>query len=458
MKIRSGAIALIVGCCLLPTMAEAGLLGFLWPQRPELASLPVPADVFANPAPGGGYVGWQRSDSAAIGGYEITAATLLSSQVLKVGADATSVRFDRLIPGWNYSISVRSLDASGSRSRALAATGLHVPRLTLTLRERAAFDRAADYSRSLGGNVVIVMRDGQVVYERRDNGYSGPSSSAILPLASGSKSFSCALLTAAEQDGYLSREGKVADTLTEWLGDPNKSQMTLAQLLGLQGGLSTNPAFKTSQTATLDTYQLALDDPADHAPGSAFIYDPLAFQAFALMFERASGGQDPVDYLQRRVLQPIGLVGDSWQRDLVGHPQIAGGASVAPALWARYGQLMLQHGTWEGRRVLPAAPLADCLTRDNPAYRAYGLTWWLNRDVGDSYDAAVDLVPEDGIASPGSRIAPSAPADMAMAAGVGHQRLYLLPSQRLVVVRMGPLLGELLDWSDEEFLATLLDF
>ena len=264
---------------------------------------------------------------------------------------------------------------------------------------------------------------------------------------------------AAEGDGILKRSDVVAETITEWKGDPNKSRASLLQLLSLQSGLSTNPDYKPADVSDLDTYQLAIDDPANYAPGQAFIYDPLAFQAFALMFERRSAGTDPIDYLQDRIFGKLGIsAGDYvWQRDAENHPQMAGGASISAPVWARYGQMILQNGTWQGTRVLPAQGVKDCLTYENPAYLGYGITWWLNRDVGGTYDPSIDMVPADGLPTPGSsQIAPRAPADMVMAAGTGHQRMYLLPTQRLVVVRLAPLSTELDEWSDDEFLARLL--
>ena len=116
--------------------------------------------------------------------------------------------------------------------------------------------------------------------------------------------------------------------LTEWTGDPYKSQIRVLDLLSLQSGLSTNPDYSPANVGSADTYALALDDPANFPPGMAFIYDPLAFQAFALMFERVSG-RDPIEYLRTNVFLPIGLTGDTWQRDAADHPQMAGGATMS---------------------------------------------------------------------------------------------------------------------------------
>lgn len=421
-------------------------------------SLPAASSVFATPQASdsavGADVGWSAADSSQVTAYSISASSTGQPTVSKI-VDATlrSATLSGLASDQDYTVTVVAQYAEGASPAT--STSVHTPRLTNTMAEIAAFQNAADYSAGHNGDAVMIMRDGQIVFERYVGSYNRDD---LHVLASGTKSFSCALMLAAEGDGILKRSDVVADTITEWKGDPNKSRASLLQLLSLQSGLSTNPDYKPADVTDLDTYQLAIDDPANYAPGQAFIYDPLAFQAFALMFERKSGNTDPVAYLQNKIFSKIGISDSDyfWQRDAENHPQMAGGASISAPQWARYGQMMLQTGTWQGTRVLPAQGVKDCLTYENPAYLGYGITWWLNRNVGSTYDPSVDMIPADGIAGSSGQIAPRAPADMVMAAGTGHQRMYLLPTQRLVVIRLAPLSTELDEWSDDEFLARLL--
>jgi len=421
-------------------------------QKPAGEVLPV-TDVFANPAASGADVGWTAPASNAMTGYTITASASGQPTVTQTApASAQGGTIAGLTPDVDYSIAVVAQYPDGSSASATPAS-VHVPRLTNTLAETAAFLAAATYSASHDGDAVLIMRDGQIVFERYNGSYNRDD---IHVLASGTKSFSCAFMLAAEQGGYLSRDQKAADVITEWKSDPNKSQATVKQLLSLQSGLSTNPDYSPVDVSDSDTYQLAIDDPANYAPGDAFIYDPLAFQAFALMFERKAANADPVAFLRSQVFTPIGISGDIWQRDADNHPQMAGGASMSAPMWARYGQLMLQQGTWQSTRLLSADGVKDCLTYENPAYLGYGISWWLNRPVGATYDPSVDMIPADGVAGASGQIAPSAPADMVMAAGTGHQRLFLLPSRHLVVVRFAPLSTEDDDWSDDDFLRLLL--
>lgn len=75
------------------------------------------------------------------------------------------------------------------------------------------------------------------------------------------------------------------------------------------------------------------------------------------------------------------------------------------------------------------------------AFQGYGLGWWLNRPVGQSYFPSRDNLPwNDEVLDrwlAGGKLAPSAPDDMFLAFGAGQRKLYVIPSQKLVLVRIG---------------------
>jgi CubicO group peptidase (beta-lactamase class C family) len=128
-----------------------------------------------------------------------------------------------------------------------------------------------------------------------------------------------------------------------------------------------------------------------------------------------------------------------WELDRMGNPQLGGGAFMTARNWVLFGQLILQNGAWEGEQILPADALAECFipTETNPGY---GLTWWLAYP-GASY--ATHL----GESMTGITTAAH------VAAGAFDQRLYVIPSLDMVVVRFGR--GHRL-WSDREFFEALL--
>ena len=307
-----------------------------------------------------------------------------------------------------------------------------------------AFQAAAAYSEAHRGVSMLVMRGGRIIFERYA---SGATASDARPLASGTKSYNGVIAAAAVQDKILSLDEPASVTLTEWRDDAAKRRITVRHLLTLTSGLQT----RRTRGNVLPAAE-ALQLPMVAEPGARFAYGGDSFQLFAEIMRRKLSG-DPADYLQRRILDPIGAARPGWIRVSDGLPQMAGGARATARDWARFGDLVATGGRVGRRRRLDAQALAACFegTRANPAY---GLTWWLNR----RYDPSLrQTIPQLGRAMDFAGDAAFVPADLAFAAGAGKQRLYVSPSQRLVVVRQAEGLREALEggdsggFSDREF-------
>lgn len=276
-------------------------------------------------------------------------------------------------------------------------------------------------------------------------------------LASGTKSFTCLLAAAAEDDGLLRLDERVGETLPPWrtggAAPQNawKQQIRGTDLIALTAGLTSSGSFG-GELNSIDTYDQAIFQTSRAAPDTATIYGPNGFQAFSAWFElktggtynadgTVTGGRDGVAYLRDRVFSRIGLTVADWRRDIRGKPNFGGGAVMTARDWLRFGQLMEQNGVWAGEQVVSAARLERCATYRSGAFQGYGLGFWLNRHVGDSYVRGRDLLPQAGDVAAsweaGGRMVPSAPADMYAAAGAGPTQLYIIPSQDLVIARIG---------------------
>ena len=97
---------------------------------------------------------------------------------------------------------------------------------------------------------------------------------------------------------------------------------------------------------------------------------------------------------------------------------------------ARFGLLMLGRGSWNGTAILrDTAYFRRMTTPSQPFNRSYGYLWWLNGQA--SY-----MLPQAQLTLPGSLV-PTAPADMLAALGKNDQKIYVVPSLGLVVVRQG---------------------
>ena len=297
----------------------------------------------------------------------------------------------------------------------------------------ASVRAAARYSAEHDGDAVLVFHHDSLAFEEYQNGYDGRLPH---PLASGTKAFSCVLAALGQGDGLLTLDEPVTRTVTELDGDSLMLRMTIRHLLNLTSGLEPDA---TGSRLTLVS-----------GPGQRFAYGGTSFAVFGEVLSRKLQGEDLVAYLTRRVFEPLGSDVGSWQRDGAGHPSLASGAALTARAWGRFGVLLLERGRLNGRQLVPAAALAEC-GRGSAANPGYGLGVWLNRPEPTSPPPlGVERVgPKDRLI-----LAPDLPHDLWLAAGTGGQRLYVLPSAGLVVVRFGHNTGA--DYRDDVFLRTLL--
>ena len=339
---------------------------------------------------------------------------------------------------------------------------------------------AAEYSRTHDGEVMLVLLHGKPVFEDAASGWSVESPHL---LASGTKSFSGIAAALAIEDGLLSLDEKVADTIHEWKGDPRKSQVTVRQLLSLSSGLESlsniidsNRNARAAGMANRATASIAAKLLAD--PGERFIYGPSQFYVFGELMKRkfaaaGTGDADVVAYLDRKVFKPL-EISPRFLRDDAGNVNLPGGCRMSARDWAVFGEFVRNGGMHDGKRILGEATLAELMTPHGPN-RAYGLTWWLIRDDEDALDPesalAADMI-ADRVERRGTPAArrlaertreraavqapdPASPIIGFMAAGKGKQRLYVLPEQKLTIVRFGPLEGSR-GFDNREFMRLLL--
>ena len=299
------------------------------------------------------------------------------------------------------------------------------------------FPAAAGYSAERRGVSLLVMKRGEIIYEDYPN--AGGVDRAW-ELASGTKSFTGIMAAALADDGRLELNEPVADTIQEWRNDAQKRRITIRHLLTLTSGLDVRGAVRRPQP-----YLEAIEAGVEHPAGEVFEYGPTPFQVFGEVVRRKSPqDRDPQVYLQRRVLDHIGVAPESWVRGRDDMPFMPQGAHFTARAWARFGQWVMEggHGLVD-RRVLNACFQG---TTANPGY---GLSWWLLRP---------GLIPPNPRAGVGPLDSEVLGEDVRMAAGAGDQRLYLLPHRDVVIVRQANQIVRAMfargerQWNDAEFL------
>lgn len=319
-----------------------------------------------------------------------------------------------------------------------------------TITPKACADVKA-YNRAQDGISLVVLEDGVVVCED----YADGNASTAHDLHSGSKSFLGILAAAAVQDGLLTLDEKVSDTIPEWKTDPLKAPTTLRQLLSLTSGLP-------STIGQVPTFANAITMPFNAAPGQTFQYGPAPFQVFGEVLRRKliAHGQsgDPLIYLRRRILDPIGVNYVAWDYGKDQMPLLPRSAKLTAREWARFGEFVRAGGQVGGKMIVDPVAFSE-LFQGSAVNPAYGLTWWLPKP-SPSKDVVTAL-------SDMGKHADQLPTDLVAGIGAGQQMLYVIPSLKLTIVRQARLdVMRLLrqsktgpspkDYSDYQFLSLLI--
>lgn len=284
---------------------------------------------------------------------------------------------------------------------------------------------AAAYSASHGGKSFLVLQNGQTLLEQ--------STREPRKIYSGTKAFWNLAALAAAEDGLLNLDEHVSATITSWRNNPRKAEVTIRQLLDFSSGLE--PVFYLHNDDPGDRDRIAIEAKIVAGPGSAFIYGPSALQVFHQVLKEKLHGEAPAHYLERRVLRRLGLGSQRYLKDRAGNPLLAAGWKLSARQWSRLGELVLA----DGAPVISASSLGQCW-RGSSANRAFSLGWWNNRAApgGREFDFEEMLVPKWPRQNwSGACLCRDAPGDLVACIGSGYQRLYVIPSMHLVVVRHG---------------------
>ena len=309
-----------------------------------------------------------------------------------------------------------------------------------------AIAAAADYSAALDGSWLLIIEAGKTRLDQRQS--RGHKAQKIY---SGTKGFWAVAALAAQEDGLLDLDERISATLPEWSSDPVKSTITIRHLLNMTAGLE--PAFALHRDGWDNRDRHALNERVIALPGGSFVYGPASIQVLHALLARkldARGRETPTRYLEWRVLRPLGLGKQRYLADRAGHPLLATGFTMSAAEWARMGWLILSGGAPVLKNGMEEA------FRGSSANPMFALGFWNNRLAGVARAREVD--PEDLLELKWHQqqwrntcLCHAAPKDLVAAIGSGGQRLYVVPSRELIVVR----LGERSKFSDRTFLRAL---
>lgn len=311
---------------------------------------------------------------------------------------------------------------------------------------------AKQYSENRSGQALLVWSDGELLLEDYQNDTSPRKRHSITEI---STLFSGLTVLTAREDSLLQLDEPLSKTITEWQNHSSKSQITISQLLHLTSGI------KGGNHKSIPTSEEILNKPLINPPGEKFIYGPIPFHVFGILMHRKT----KFHYLSDKILNPIGIEGGYWtiEQEAFEHsidrftmPRLFDGSNLTASELGRIGKLLLNDGKWDGKTIIDDL---DPLTKPTKASPGYGLGVWLNKNVSSKSDSTfLNNLPENIFLMRNNNqkklIYDGAPSDLFMAAGRHNQRLYVIPSKEMVIVRLG---GADLRWSDAKFLARLLN-
>jgi CubicO group peptidase (beta-lactamase class C family)/dienelactone hydrolase len=249
---------------------------------------------------------------------------------------------------------------------------------------------------------VMVLRHGKVITEAWWKPEAADKPHILWSL---SKSFTSTAVGLAINEGALGLEDRVIEFFPEDLPEvvsENLSRMTVRDLLMMSAGHTAEPwASGTEHWA-----KRFLAQPVDHQPGSKFLYNTPATYMLSAIIQKKTG-LTVRDYLMPRLFEPLGIDEPQWDQSPQGFSLGGFGLYLKTEDIAKFGQLLLDEGVWNGKQLIPSEWIQEATKAQidndrgtgNPDWRqGYGYQFWRcrhNAYRGDGKDGQFCIVMPD---------------------------------------------------------------
>ena len=205
----------------------------------------------------------------------------------------------------------------------------------------------------------MLLRHGKVVVEGWWHPYRADLKHTMY---SCSKSFTATAIGFAVSEKRLTVQDKVISFFPDDLPpviSPQLAELRVRDLLSMSAGQEPDPTFLIGRDSNWVKGFLAT--PIVHPPGTKFLYNTLATYMLSAIVQKATG-QKVLDYLTPRLFEPLGIRGIDWESDPRGINVGGWGLRLKTEDMAKFGQLFLQKGRWNGRQILPEAWVEEAST------------------------------------------------------------------------------------------------
>lgn len=277
-----------------------------------------------------------------------------------------------------------------------------------------AFDTNNEYVKKT--RAVVVLYKGQLIAEKYAEGFT--KDSKILGWSM-TKSITSAVL------GILEKQGKInvnqTNLFPEWEND-KRAKITLNDLLHMNSGLEWDEDYNTMSDVTKmlflakDMTKSQKEKPLTGEPNNSWNYSSGTSNLLSgYIRNQFKTQQEYLDFWYTELIDKIGMSSMLIETDLIGNYVGSSYGWATPRDWAKFGLLYLHKGNWNGEQLINESWVDYTATPTNGSNGQYGAHFWLN--AGGVY--------------------PNAPIDIFSCNGYQGQRVFIIPSKDMVIVRMG---------------------
>ncbi|MGI9308924.1 MAG: serine hydrolase domain-containing protein [Gammaproteobacteria bacterium] len=305
-----------------------------------------------------------------------------------------------------------------------------------------ALQAVVQYGAEQESHALIVYHNGRIQLEHY---YGDHSAEEFTNTQSMHKSVLAMLIGLAIADGYIeSADTPAAQFITEWAED-ERAKITIRNMLKQESGIYF-PTFDADSYRGFLTLimgdniaPVALGQPAEFPPASRFDYNSVNPQVLGILLERATG-KSYAEYLSEALWSKLGVPDAEVLLDSEQHGMARTFCclNATARAWLHLGLLHLNKGSLDGRQIVPAEWMQEMVQPGQ--YEAnYGYLTWLGTEYREyqTYNrkTATRVYHSEPFTTP----------DIIYFDGFGGQRVYAIPSQNMVIVRVGALA---LEWDD----------
>lgn len=299
-----------------------------------------------------------------------------------------------------------------------------------------AIENIADEQYTTQG--FLVIKDGYIIAEDYLKGFEKGQKHSSFSIA---KSFTSAVIGIAIDQHYIySVDDKISayysalnhDTVQQW-----KKDITIENLLTMtsgidwsESGVGENDIFQMSLSSNYVDY--VMNKPVEVEPGSRWSYNSGESMLLSGIINITTG-KSMLDFANENFLKAIGINDLEWISDNENHTVAGWGISATIHDYARFGYLYLNKGNWDGTQLISENWINQSTTAFSVSVPYYGYLWWLS---GEAIDSSSSL-----------------PQDIYMAIGAFGQYIIVIPSENILIVRV----GSDLNWNPDEFIQLVLD-